>query len=66
MKKLLYILPIVAAIVILAIWFFMPTKNMYTVKFVTDFGTVHYEQQVKEMKEWVDAHPELYPHYISK
>lgn len=22
-----------------------------------------YEQMVKEMKEWVDAHPNLYPHY---
>ena len=22
-----------------------------------------YEQQVKEMREWVDAHPSLYPHY---
>ena len=34
----------------------------------TDFSFVvpSYEQQVKEMKEWVDAHPELYPHYIVK
>lgn len=34
----------------------------------TDFSFVvpSYEQQVKEMKEWVDAHPELYPHYLSK
>ena len=34
----------------------------------TDFSFVvpSYEQQVKEMKEWVDAHPELYPHYQTK
>ena len=34
----------------------------------TDFSFVvpSYEQQVKEMKEWVDAHPELYPHYLAK
>lgn len=34
----------------------------------TDFSFVvpSYEQQVKEMKEWVDAHPDLYPHYLSK
>lgn len=25
-----------------------------------------YEQQIKEMREWVDAHRELYPHYIVK
>ena len=25
-----------------------------------------YEQQVKEMREWVDAHPSLYPHYNVK
>lgn len=31
----------------------------------TDFSFVvpSYEQMVKEMKEWVDAHPNLYPHY---
>ena len=30
-----------------------------------DFGFVvpSYEQQIKEMREWVDAHPSLYPHY---
>lgn len=30
-----------------------------------DFSFVvpSYEQQVKEMREWVDAHPLLYPHY---
>lgn len=30
-----------------------------------DFSFVvpSYEQQVKEMREWVDAHPSLYPHY---
>lgn len=34
----------------------------------TDFSFVvpSYEQQVKEMKEWVYAHPELYPHYFAK
>ena len=33
-----------------------------------DFGFVvpSYEQQVKEMREWVDAHPSLYPHYNVK
>ena len=31
----------------------------------TDFSFVvpSYEQMVQEMKEWVDAHPNLYPHY---
>lgn len=31
-----------------------------------DFGFVvpSYEQQIKEMREWVDTHKELYPHYI--
>ena len=30
-----------------------------------DFGFVvpAYEQMIREMKEWVDAHQELYPHY---
>lgn len=30
-----------------------------------DFGFIvpSYEQQIKEMREWVDAHPSLYPHY---
>lgn len=34
----------------------------------TDFSFVvpSYEQQVKEMKEWIDAHPKLYPHYLAK
>lgn len=33
-----------------------------------DFSFVvpSYEQQVKEMREWVDAHPSLYPHYKVK
>ena len=33
-----------------------------------DFSYVvpSYEQQVKEMREWVDAHPSLYPHYNVK
>lgn len=33
-----------------------------------DFSFVipSYEQQVKEMREWVDAHPSLYPHYTAK
>ena len=33
-----------------------------------DFSFVvpSYEQQVKEMREWVDAHPSLYPHYNLK
>ena len=33
-----------------------------------DFSFVvpSYEQQVKEMREWVDAHPTLYPHYNVK
>lgn len=33
-----------------------------------DFSFVvpSYEQQVKEMREWVDAHPLLYPHYNVK
>lgn len=33
-----------------------------------DFSFVvpSYEQQVKEMREWVDAHPSLYPHYNIK
>lgn len=33
-----------------------------------DFSFVvpSYEQQVKEMREWVDAHPSLYPHYNVK
>jgi dTDP-4-dehydrorhamnose reductase len=31
----------------------------------TDFSFVvpSYEQMIQEMKEWVDAHPNLYPHY---
>lgn len=34
----------------------------------TDFSFIvpSYEQQVKEMREWVDAHKELYPHYNVK
>lgn len=34
----------------------------------TDFSFVvpSYEQQIKEMREWVDAHPSLYPHYNVK
>lgn len=33
-----------------------------------DFSFVvpSYEQQIKEMREWVDAHPTLYPHYNVK
>ena len=33
-----------------------------------DFSFVvpSYEQQVKEMREWVDTHPSLYPHYNVK
>ncbi|MEA4886692.1 hypothetical protein SDC9_95922 [bioreactor metagenome] len=33
-----------------------------------DFSFVvpSYEQQIKEMREWVDAHPSLYPHYNVK
>ena len=33
-----------------------------------DFSFVvpSYEQQVKEMREWVDAHPSFYPHYNVK
>ena len=33
-----------------------------------DFGFIvpSYEQQVKEMREWVDAHSSLYPHYNVK
>lgn len=32
----------------------------------TDFSfrVPSYEQQIKDMREWVDAHPSLYPHYI--
>lgn len=31
----------------------------------TDFSfrVPSYEQQIKDMREWVDAHPSLYPHY---
>lgn len=34
----------------------------------SDFSFVvpSYEQQVKEMKEWVDKHRDLYPHYYTK
>lgn len=34
----------------------------------TDFSfhVPSYEQQIKEMREWVDAHPSLYPHYNVK
>ena len=31
-----------------------------------NFVVPSYEQQVKEMREWVDAHPSLYPHYNIK
>jgi len=27
------------------------------------FAVPSYERMVQEMKEWVDAHPTLYPHY---
>lgn len=30
------------------------------------FEVPSYEQQIKEMREWVDAHKELYPHYNIK
>ena len=34
----------------------------------TDFSFIvpSYEQQIKEMREWVDAHPSLYSHYNVK
>ena len=34
----------------------------------TDFSfrVPSYEQQIKDMREWVDAHPLLYPHYFVK
>lgn len=34
----------------------------------SDFSFVvpSYEEQVKDMKKWVDAHRELYPHYFNK
>lgn len=34
----------------------------------TDFSfrVPSYEQQIKDMREWVDAHPSLYPHYNVK
>lgn len=34
----------------------------------TDFSfhVPSYEQQIREMREWVDAHPSLYPHYSVK
>lgn len=34
----------------------------------TDFSfqVPSYEQQIKEMREWLDAHPSLYPHYNVK
>lgn len=34
----------------------------------TDFSfhVPSYEQQIKDMREWVDAHPSLYPHYSVK
>lgn len=34
----------------------------------TDFSfrVPSYEQQIKDMREWVDAHPSLYPHYFVK
>lgn len=34
----------------------------------TDFSfqVPSYEQQIKEMREWIDAHPSLYPHYNIK
>lgn len=31
-----------------------------------NFIVPSYDQQVKEMREWVDAHPSLYPHYNVK
>ncbi len=31
-----------------------------------DFVVPSYEQQIKEMREWVDAHHSLYPHYKVK
>ena len=31
-----------------------------------NFVVPSYEQQIKEMREWVDAHPSLYPHYNVK
>ena len=30
------------------------------------FTVPSYEQQIKEMREWIDAHPSLYPHYNVK
>ena len=34
----------------------------------TDFSfrVPSYEEQIKEMRQWVDAHPSLYPHYNIK
>jgi len=34
----------------------------------TDFSfeVPSYEQQIKEMADWVNAHKDLYPHYFQK
>ena len=41
-------------------------KSLITKRDDFSFVVPSYEQQVKEMREWVDAHPSLYPHYNVK
>jgi len=38
-------------------------KSLRNTRHDFPFTVPSYEQMVQEMKEWVDAHPDLYPHY---
>lgn len=41
-------------------------KSLKCVRNEFSFIVPSYEQQIKELREWVDAHKELYPHYNLK
>lgn len=38
-------------------------KTLVNTRVDFDFTVPSYEQMISEMKDWVDSHPELYPHY---
>ena len=39
-------------------------KSLRNTRTDFSFTVPSYEQQIQEMKEWIDAHKELYPHYF--
>lgn len=39
-------------------------KSLYRTRNDFDFEVPSYEQQIKEMSDWINSHKELYPHYF--